>query len=169
MIVAQHAKSTQAAVKATRNAPPRSFQHLSSSCWRELNVGHDRKNGSKQYEAAFDIGHTLSDAAAAIVKGCEESNRVETRTSANETLGKISKSLLLCDHGEIRKVIMNDTVPDDLAEAMMKVVKSMDEEELDQLRDTEAAERIRWVNKEMMAYSIKAYGGIKAILDDDED
>ncbi|WWD03379.1 hypothetical protein V865_001431 [Kwoniella europaea PYCC6329] len=118
-----------------RKAPPKDFDYLSKSCWKELNVNHRTLRPSQQFEIIGDISEVIENAIATILKGYKESPRVETKLSALETLRKIGKSIILCDEGEIRKGVMNDTTPSVLDDAMVEILDGMVEEDIGQVLD----------------------------------
>ncbi|WVQ67257.1 uncharacterized protein L199_005452 [Kwoniella botswanensis] len=149
-----------------RKAPPKDFDHLSKSCWKELNITHRRLRPSQQCGITGEVAGVIQSAVREITKGCRDSPRLETKLSALEALRKISKSIILCDEREIRKGVMNDDwTPNSLAHAMVEILDGMDEEEKDRL----GPNGIRWLVEEYNKYAIDCFDQVLEILDGDEE
>ncbi|WVW84138.1 hypothetical protein I302_106167 [Kwoniella bestiolae CBS 10118] len=153
---------------ARRKAPPKDFDHLSKSVWKELNITHRKLRPSQQFEVIGDIQEVIEDAIKTILRGCKDSPRVETKLSALETLRKIGKSMILCDEGEIRKGIIHYT-PSVLADAMVEILHGMDEGEMDRLEETETPGGIRWLESQYGRYGVNVFGAVLYVLDGDDD
>ncbi|KAK6909687.1 hypothetical protein L486_00666 [Kwoniella mangroviensis CBS 10435] len=151
-----------------RKAPPKDFDYLSKSCWKELNITHRKLRPSQQYGITGEVAGVIQSAVREITKGCRDSPRSETKLSALETLRKISKSIILCDEREIRKGVMNDDrTPDSLAHAMVEILDGMNEEEMVGLEETETPNGIRWLVEEYNKYAIDCFDQVLDSLDGD--
>nr|XP_018262974.1 uncharacterized protein I303_04464 [Kwoniella dejecticola CBS 10117]OBR85132.1 hypothetical protein I303_04464 [Kwoniella dejecticola CBS 10117] len=149
-------------------APARNFDHLSKSCWKELNITHKRLSLSQQYQISGEVSEVLESACGTILKGVTESPRYESKLSGLETLRKISKSILLCDLGQIRHEIMgggSQTI-DVISNAMVSILNTLNDGEREKFgQEEELIKGIKWVNNEMERYSIEEYAKVVAILD----
>lgn len=71
---------------------------------------------------------------------------------------KVSKSIITCGEGEIRKVVMNSQAPGSLAEGMERVLDAMEAKgELQGLKDEGMAEKVAELDVEYGRYGIEEY------------
>lgn len=158
VIAAYINRFTQDEAARRANASSVDFDHYSKSIWKALNITHARKSGSKQYEAAHDIAGDIDDAVRDILSRVAQSDRYATRLSAFSTMRKVSKSIITCGEGEIRKVVMNSQAPGSLAEGMERVLDAMEAKgELQGLKDEGMAEKVAELDVEYGRYGIEEY------------
>ncbi|WWC61973.1 uncharacterized protein I303_104559 [Kwoniella dejecticola CBS 10117] len=130
--------------------------------------GPKRPLGISIISISGEVSEVLESACGTILKGVTESPRYESKLSGLETLRKISKSILLCDLGQIRHEIMgggSQTI-DVISNAMVSILNTLNDGEREKFgQEEELIKGIKWVNNEMERYSIEEYAKVVAILD----
>ncbi|OJJ43672.1 hypothetical protein ASPZODRAFT_136126 [Penicilliopsis zonata CBS 506.65] len=111
-----------------------SFEGLSGSIWKSLNVTHARLSGSNQYDMAGEVCREINETVESIAARCGPSANPKTRFNGLSVLRKIGKSIAYAvdtlGH-EVHKQYQWDT---SLEEAMAKIIRSMEREERESIR-----------------------------------
>jgi len=110
--------------------PPMDFDFLSKNCWYTLNEKYAGVSSISQFDAMDDIMNSLADARRQVLKEAGKEERWETRRNGLEVLGKISKSVMLCEQPQIQQELMESREElGAFAEAMIEIAGVMSEEE----------------------------------------
>lgn len=83
------------------------FDHYSKSAWYQINKKHDRKSGSKQYEAGYEVASDIENMFKTMAKQTHAHSPLATKRSALETMRKILKSICL-HNSEVGSVVMKN-------------------------------------------------------------
>ncbi|KAK8154592.1 hypothetical protein IWX90DRAFT_418507 [Phyllosticta citrichinensis] len=101
------------------------FDWQSKSVWKELNVTHDRKRGSAQYDAAGGAAWTIERTIKSIADNAHSETSFRTRRNALITLRKIGKSIAL-SVGVVPREVRKDYTSDQdcYTDAFLEIAKS---------------------------------------------
>ncbi|CAG8140666.1 unnamed protein product [Penicillium salamii] len=114
------------------------FDHYSSSIWRQINVSYSSMRGSKQYEQAFEVASDTSSAIQSIARQCGPNTNPQTRYNGLSVLRKIGKTIALSEGDtiahEVQKHFQSDRA---LVRGMISIIESMGDDEIDSIANQE--------------------------------
>lgn len=93
--------------EAAERARVYDFDHYSKSAWYAINKKHDRKSGSKQYEAGYEVASDIEHMFKTMARQTHAHSPLATKRSALETMRKILKSICL-HNSEVGRVVMTN-------------------------------------------------------------
>ncbi|KAJ6015875.1 hypothetical protein N7540_010466 [Penicillium herquei] len=107
-----------------------SFDHYSSSVWKQINVSYRSMRGSKQYDMAWEVVGDVVATITTISGQCDEFSSPQTRMNGLSVLRKIGKTICLSSNDtlghEVQKQFQSDP---SLERGMYDIVSAMSVEE----------------------------------------
>ena len=141
--VADRIKNEHAEIERARVI---SFDYLSKSAWKTLNVEYSRLSGSHQYQKAGEAEREVARCIKTIRRGCPIEASLGTKRNGLETLRKIGKSICLSSIDvlghEVQKSFQYNNILD---KAMRKIAKSLSKEERETIAFGGSADK--WIEK----------------------
>jgi hypothetical protein len=137
LILDEHRK-----IVAAQQAKVIDFDHYSKSAWKVINVTYGKLSGSRQYEASFQAVADVKRYIQAIGKDAPAHANFGTKKSALETLRKIGKTIALSTDvigHEVRIEFQSESC---LETTMLRIAKSMAEEERAKMLTDEFQEKL---------------------------
>ncbi|CAG8923533.1 unnamed protein product [Penicillium salamii] len=119
------------------------FDHYSSSIWREINVSYRSMRGSAQYEQAFEVASDTSSTIQSIARQCGSNANPQTRYNGLSVLRKIGKTICLSGGNTIAHEVQKHFQSDDaLVKGMIRIINSMGHDELESIANQEDTEKL---------------------------
>lgn len=158
--VASAVKTLVEKKEAAERARVHDFDHYSKSAWYAINKKHDRKSGSKQYEAGYEVAHDIEDMFKTMSTQTHAHSPLATKRSALETMRKILKSICL-HNSEVGRVVMNNIYGQ--MDCMIAVARCFNAEDVRQVAAEGLLDRIEEL--EQLAKQYCVFEELNEVLD----
>lgn len=144
------------AILSSRSNEIIDFDHHSKDVWRELNVTHSCKTPRRQADVSGEVERDLSDRIRTIVQQATAVYASKgTKRNALVTLQKIGKTISLT-YDQLGEDVCNGECPNELCEAMKKILQSMS---LAERREAFEADDLELLKKTIVLIEVAdAYG-----------